>query len=325
MKAYEPLQIVIPIYNDWESARRLLPLVDEHLARAGVYADVLLADDGSMLRPPTPWNASHQHIRTVRILTLARNLGHQRAICIALCHLCVESQCQQVLVMDGDGEDSPADIPELLGKLAGADGVRIVFAERTRRSEGWVFATFYAMYRLLHRLLVGHRVRVGNFSVMKRQCLESLCTSSELWNHYAAAAFATRQPMAMIPTHRAQRLAGKSTMNFTALVMHGLSALSVFADRISTRLLISSAVAILATIVGMAIVALIRLTTGYAIPGWATNAFGILSLLLVQIGTFMFTFSFLILFTRALSPFIPVRDYRYFVLRIEEVWHGCDD
>jgi hypothetical protein len=324
MKAYEPFQIVIPIYNDWESAGKLLPLVDEHLARAGVNADVLLVDDGSMLPPPTPWSANYKRVRTVRILTLARNLGHQRAICIALCHLRVESECRQVLVMDGDGEDSPADIPPLLGKLAGADDVRIVFAERTRRSEGPVFTLFYAIYCLLHRLLVGHRVRVGNFSLMNRSCLESLCTSSELWNHYAATAFATRQRIALVPTNRARRLAGQSRMNFTALVMHGLSALSVFADRISTRLLITSAFAVLVTVIAMAIVAIIRLTTGYAIPGWATNAFGILTLLLVQLGAFMFTFSFLTLLTRALSPFIPTRDYQYFVLRAEEVCHGND-
>ncbi len=324
MAPYAHMQIVIPIYNDWESVRRLLPLVDEQLQKAGLYGDLLLADDGSSLSRPQPWNATGKNIRTIRVLKLGRNLGHQRAICISLCHLLKESDCERVLVMDGDGEDSPADIPRLLSELESSESVRIVFAERIKRSEGLLFSLFYAIYRLLHRLLVGHRVRVGNFSVMKRECLESLCTSSELWNHYAAAVFATRQSMKLVPTNRASRLAGESSMNFPALVMHGLSALSVFSDRISTRLLIVSAFATLATIVGMVVVTLIRLTSGYAIPGWATNAFGILTLLLVQIGTFIFTFSFLILFTRALSPFIPVRDYHHFVLRIEEVWHGRD-
>ena len=94
-------------------------------------------------------------------------------------------------------------------------------------------------------------MRVGNFSVMNRDCLESLCTCSELWNHYAASAFATRQPMSFVPTNRATRLAGESKMNFPALVMHGLSALSVFSDRIGTRLLILSGTAASMTIAGM--------------------------------------------------------------------------
>ena len=112
-------------------------------------------------------------------------------------------------------------------------------------------------------------------------------------------------------------------MDFPALVTHGLSALSVFSDRISTRLLIMSAIALMATVAGMAAVALIRLTTGYAIPGWASNVFALLTLALVQIGTFIFTFCFVILSTRAQNPFIPVRDYRYFIRRIDEVWPDC--
>ena len=112
----------------------------------------------------------------------------------------------------GDGEDAPADIPNLLARLERDEQVRIVFAERVKRSEGPIFATFYFFYRLLHLILVGHRVRVGNFSVMRRECLESLCTASELWNNYAAASFATRQRIALVPTHRAHRLAGRSSM-----------------------------------------------------------------------------------------------------------------
>ena len=316
------LQIVIPVYNDWDSIKTLLPLVAEHLTIAKVCADVLLVDDGSQEPAPETWDLLGGGIVAVRILRLHRNLGHQRAICVALCHIHTEADSARVLVMDGDGEDAPVDIPRLLSELDKNNSTRIVFAERAKRSEGWFFSFFYVVYRFLHRVLVGQRVRVGNFSVMNRECLESLCTSSELWNHYAASAFATRQPMSFVKTNRATRLAGDSKMNFPALVTHGLSALSVFSDRICTRLLIVSGIAVCLTLIGMVVVTLIRLTTGYAIPGWATNALGILTVLLVQIATFMLTFCFLILFTRGFSPFIPVRDHIFFIRQVDEVWRG---
>lgn len=315
---------MIPVYNDWESVQKLLPLIDEQLKRANIFADVLLADDGSAQCSPEIWKPPGINIEAVRILRLHRNLGHQRAICVALCYLRDRSACTRVLVMDGDGEDAPFDIPRLLNELDRDRSNRIVFAERAKRSEGWCFSFFYSIYRLLHFVLVGHRIRVGNFSVMNRQCLESLCTSSELWNHYAASAFATRQPMAFVRTDRATRLAGKSQMNFPALVMHGLSAISVFSDRIGTRLLILSGLAAAITIVGMVTVTLIRVTTGYAIPGWATNVFGVFAILLVQIATFISTFCFLVLFTRGLSPFVPVRDFGFFIRQIDEVWRGTN-
>jgi hypothetical protein len=319
LKRHQHLQIVIPIYNDWESARQLIPLIDEQLRRADIHADVLIADDGSTMAPAVPWSRTATNIRAIRILKLKRNLGHQRAICVALCFLYDKSDCERILVMDGDGQDAPGDIPRLLRKLDDERDARIVFAERSKRSEGWLFSFSYALYRFFHRLLVGHRVRVGNFSAMNRECLESLCTAPELWNHYAASAFATRQPMSFVPTQRAERISGRSSMDFPALVMHGLSALSVFSDRISTRLLIAAAVTIVLIVAAMAMVAGIRLTTDYAIPGWATMAFGALTLLLVQVGTFIFGFCFLVLVARSLSPFLPLRDYRHFVQRIEDV------
>ena len=318
--AYASLQIVIPVYNDWESVSLLLPLVDEQLLASGGPADVLLVDDGSTLASPRSWNLSLNGIQTVRVLRLKRNVGHQRAICIGLCFLADACDCERVMVMDGDGEDAPADIPRLLKELRENAAVRIVFAERLKRSEGMVFSFFYTLYRMAHSVLVGHRVRVGNFSVMNRECLESLCVSPEMWNHYAAAVYASRQPKAFVPTRRAQRLAGTSSMNFPALVTHGLSALSVFSDRIGTRLLIASLIAGLMTAAVMLVMALVRLTTGYAVSGWAATIGGTVLLFLVQIIALVFTFCFLVLITRGQHAFIPAREYEIFVRNCTEVW-----
>ena len=99
---------------------------------------------------------------------------------------------------------------------------------------------FYAMFKLLHRVLTGKGVRVGNFSVMPRRRLSSLVVVAEIWNHYAAAVFRSRQPHCMIPTHRSRRLCGSSSMNFVSLVTHGLSAISVYSDVVGVRLLVMS-------------------------------------------------------------------------------------
>jgi glycosyltransferase involved in cell wall biosynthesis len=320
MTTCAPLQFVIPVFNDWASVQRLLPLIDAQLSRS---ADVLLVDDGSTERAPRTWDMPLQWIRRIRILRLVRNLGHQRAICVGLCHARSMVECERVVVMDGDGEDLPGDVPRLLAALERTDGVRIAFAERTKRSEGAVFTFFYALYRLLHVVLVGHRVRVGNFSAMTRECVDGLCVSSELWSHFAAAAFASRQSMVFVRTRRGRRLTGRSSMNFPALVMHGLSALAVFSDRIGTRLLVLALCTTGVMLAGMTTVGVIRLMTPYAIPGWATMAMGILTLLLGQILAFVVTFCFMILFFRAVAVFIPARDYQYFVSHVEELRNGA--
>ena len=67
--------------------------------------------------PPKAWNQLGGSIVAVRILRLHRNLGHQCAICIALCHLLTETDCVRVLVMDGDGEDAPVDVPKIAERI----------------------------------------------------------------------------------------------------------------------------------------------------------------------------------------------------------------
>lgn len=317
---YSELQIAIPVFDDWDTVSKLVPMVSNALSESGDQADILLINDGSRIAPPQSlpsWPSDG--IRNVRILQLQHNLGHQRAICVGLCYLFANTECQNVLVMDADGEDSPEDIPRLLAAMPDEQQARIVFAERAKRSEGIVFTVFYTLYRWLYTTLVGQRIRVGNFSVMNRRCLESLCSAPELWNHFAATAFATRQRILTVKTHRGKRIAGRSKMNFTGLVTHGLSSLSVFIDKINTRLLLLSVAGAGIAILGITAAIILRITTGYAIPGWATSAVGILTVIFIQLITFMTTFSFLALFFRGFNPFIPLRDHTYFIRTVDEV------
>lgn len=306
--------IVIPTFNDWESLARLLPMLDAALADAGRRADVLVVDDGST-EPHGPDLAEgpFRALARVDVLPLRRNLGHQRAIAVGLAYAEDRLDHAAVVVMDGDGEDAPADVPRLLEKLEADGARRIIFAERTKRSENLTFRAFYELYKLVHRALTGHGVRVGNFSAIPRYRLESLVVVDELWNHYAAAAFRSRQPYATIPTARAHRLRGRSKMNFTNLVVHGLSAISVYGDIVGVRLLM--AVAILGGFAGFGLVAsvAVRLATDWAIPGWATSAAGLSLMLLIQALMLAFALCAVILGARRGTTFIPRKDYSVYV------------
>ena len=80
--------------------------------------------------------------------------------------------------MDADGEDNPADVPRLVAELAAQGGRTIVFAQRIRRSEGFVFTFLYQLYRLAHRVLTGIPVQVGNFSIVPCALLDRLVAGS---------------------------------------------------------------------------------------------------------------------------------------------------
>jgi len=308
------LVILIPLYNDWTACRLLLAELERTLAEQGLKVRVILVDDGSSQPLPADFSGRMSGVfDRVDLLQLRRNLGHQRAIAIGLAYVWEHVWCETIILMDSDGEDNPADVPRLLARYHQEAGQKIIFAERTRRSESWSFVFFYRCFKALHWLLVGMGVRFGNFSAIPRARLESLIVVSELWNHYAAAVIKSRQPFETVPTRRADRLAGRSRMDFVRLVAHGLSAISVFGDIIGVRLLVATLILIALTIVGLAVTVFLRLATDWPIPGWATSTFGILTVILFQAVMLSIQFSFIVLGGRQGTSFLPCRDYAYFV------------
>jgi len=306
--------IALPVFDDWAALLRLVPLIDAALQSDALRAPLLVIDDASSQPPPIALGTgSYDAIDGITILSLRRNLGHQRAIAIGLAHIEKHVPCDAVVLMDADGEDDPADIPRLIDRYRRECGSSVVFAERRRRVESVVFRAGYLGYRALHRLLTGQSVRVGNFSVIPRARLGALVVVSELWNHYSAAVFRSRQPCVMVPTARAARLAGRSHMNLVSLVVHGMSAISVYGDVVFVRLVVFASMRALLAMLGLGVVAGVRLWTEVPIPGWATIASGLLVLMLLQALMFIASLTFLGLSSRQQAPFVPIRDFEFYV------------
>ena len=315
------LMVLMPVRDDWASASELVRRIDKTIAAYPCSTEILLVDDGSSQKyKEEDFEDDFLMIRSIRVLRLRRNLGHQRAIAIGLAHIQESSTCDAVLVMDSDGEDTPNGVLDLLNAYAIGPDRTAIFAKRSRRSESLAFRLFYYLYRVVHKALTGVSVRVGNFSILPSQHLTTLVAMPELWNHYAAAVFRSGLPFTMIPIPRGTRIAGRSKMNFVALVTHGLSAISVFGDVVGVRLLIGSLGGSFLAAIGIFIVVAVRLFTNRAIPGWATFAAGILAVIMIQFITIAASFTFFVLSSRTNLGFVPLRDYSLFVEDIVDVY-----
>ena len=319
------LAVVSPVYDDWDAVRLLLPQLDVVLASAGARARVVLVDDGSTQRvPPDLVSDRLTAIHEVRVLHLRRNLGHQRALAVGLAYVNEQVKCDAVVVMDADGEDDPPDVARLVQQLRERGGESIVFARRARRSEGLVFTSLYKLFRVLHRLLTGIPVQVGNFSVIPFPLLGRLVAASDLWNHYAAAVFQSRVPYSMIPTARARRLSGTSKMNLVALVIHGLSAIAVFADRVGVRILLASIGTLVAIVIVIAIAVIHSLWAHVGMSRWIVGGALIGFVLALQTAAAASLFVLQVLFSRGASTFIPARDYAVFLQSDQLIWRHAD-
>ena len=109
-------------------------------------------------------------------------------------------------------------------------------------------------------------------------------------------------------------------MNFTALVVHGLSALAVFGETVSVRLLMAAVGLAAIAAVLVAAVLYVRLATSLAVPGWATYVTALLLIVILQSVLAAGIVGFVLISARSNTSFVPLRDTHYFVLETVQVY-----
>jgi len=232
--------IVTPVFNDWASLAHLIAALEAAEMPGPVAFSLFVVDDGSSERAVVDYPMDTLcRIREIEFITLVCNLGHQRAIAVGSVETYSRGGFDAILVMDSDGEDRPTDTPGMLAEAARNPG-HIVCAQRQRRPGLVVFRLWYACYKFVFRLLTGRQIDFGNFCLIPRERLETLVSSSSIWNNLAATLTRSRLPLTRRPTDRGHRYAGKSKMSLVSLVMHGLSAMAVYSDIVMVRLMLAT-------------------------------------------------------------------------------------
>ncbi|MEO8416362.1 MAG: glycosyltransferase [Ginsengibacter sp.] len=308
------LLFIIPVYNDWVSAYMLQKEI-ENISTIGTSRLYLIINDSSTMNPDAN-KISSINSPTV-ILNLNANMGHQRAIAIGLAYASDNLKSDHIIVMDSDGEDKPSDIERLLFRSKDFDG--IVFAKRTKRHEGLTFRFYYLIYKIMFKTLTGKKISFGNFCLIPGVYLKKITFVPEIWNHFSGGIIRSGIPYTAIPLEKGKRYHGTSKMNFTKLILHGLSAISVYADYMAIRLILLSLFLIMATLFGISIVAFIRIFTKLAIPGWATSTvlgLSILLLLSLILGLFLI---FNLLSLKTYKSIVPAKDYQDYILSTSSI------
>ncbi|MFZ0457604.1 MAG: glycosyltransferase [Rhodoplanes sp.] len=309
--------IVVPVLNDERSLTTLIAELARELAdRTAV--SMLVVDDGSV--PPLDLTA----VRMLdgQVVTLSRNLGHQKAIAIGLAYAVANSLADVIVVMDADGEDRPADVPRMLAAVEGRSELSLVAAQRTKRSERLAFRVFYQLYRLLFVVLTGHRISFGNFSAFSLVAARRLVAMSELWASVPATLIRSRLPIAELPTERGKRYHDQPRMNLVSLVTLGFGAVTTFLESALTRVILG-AMAIFAFCMLASVVALVLKVAGLASPGWITTVIGTSLLLVIGVAILSFMGLALTILAGAHTVPAPSATYQSFIARTSSFGPSC--
>jgi len=219
------LSVVIPIYNEQEN----LPELYERLVRVldsldQVSWQVIYINDGSEDDSMRLMLEQASRDSRFAVVDLSRNFGHQAAIAAGLAH----ADGDAVVFMDGDLQDPPELIPELLDCWRG--GVHVVRAQRRSRKERGIrrlgFELFYRFFSWISDFPIPRQT--GIFGLLDRRAAEQLSRFAERNRFFPGLRSWVGFEQGAVYYDRQDRAAGRPKQSLGRLVRYALDAVFSF-------------------------------------------------------------------------------------------------
>ncbi len=232
------LSIVIPEYNEVgtipELFKRLRTVVETLKAEHSCKVEIIFVNDGSKDGTLALLQAEKNNAEHISIIDLSRNFGHQIAITAGMDYC----KGDAVVVMDGDLQDPPEVIPQLVKSWR--EGVDIVHARRLVRKGESLFkrVTAKMYYRMIRELSnVEMPVDVGDFRLISRRALDAFKEMRESHRYVRGMVSWVGFKQAYVDYERDARFLGKTNYSLIKMInlsLDGLVSVSTVPLRIAT-------------------------------------------------------------------------------------------
>jgi polyisoprenyl-phosphate glycosyltransferase len=272
--------IIAPIYNEYDNLPELYQRVKEVMDSTKEPWEFILVDDGSTDGSTERIKELAAKDKTVRPVIFARNFGHQIAVTAGLDY----SRGDAVVIIDADLQDPPEVILDLAKKWR--EGYEVVYAVRAEREgESW-FKLFTAsmFYRVIYRITdVKIPLDTGDFRLIDRKIVDVMGQMREKHRFLRGMAAWVGFKQIGVPYKRAARHAGVTKYPFKKMLkfaQDGITGFSYFPLQIATYL---GFIAAGISVIGIPVVAILRLTGTHFFEGQTTTLVSVLFLGGVQL------------------------------------------
>ena len=234
------IKILIPIYNDWESAFKLFENIDSEIAGLEDEVSVIIVNDASTEQRPK-FNFSLNNLKSIQVINMKENRGHARCNAAGLKYINEKEDFDYIIPMDGDGEDRPEEIKLLIEKAKDYPDT-VITANRVKRSEGPIFKLGYQVHKYLTYIFTGQSIKFGNYTCLPKSVVAKMVEEAATWSSFSGSLTKIAKERKSIPSIRELRYFGPSKMSFINLLKHSLSIIAVFRMTVFIRSLIFLAV-----------------------------------------------------------------------------------
>tara|TARA_B100001063_G_scaffold203686_1_gene197951 strand:+ start:1426 stop:2298 length:873 start_codon:yes stop_codon:yes gene_type:complete len=225
--------ILIPVFNDWDSFTKLTNEINKNIKDyKNISFKCVVVNDASTINQPklvTPSNFT-----SLQILNMKENKGHARCNAFGIRYIFKNEEFDNLILMDGDGEDRPSEIKSLVNEILKNPNISIV-AKRIKRSEGFFFQLLYKIHKFITIIFTGQNVNFGNYSCLVKNDVEKLYSKASLWSSYSGTVKKNLLKLGEINSIRGLRYFGPSKMSIFKLLIHSFSIIAVFKYQVFLR------------------------------------------------------------------------------------------
>jgi glycosyltransferase involved in cell wall biosynthesis len=227
------ISIVIPVFNEEENIAPLIREIDAVLTPMGKSYEIVAVDDGSRDGTFAVLRRLCAEAKHLKVVKLKRNFGQTAAMAAGLAH----ADGAVVVLMDGDAQNDPADIPALLNKLD--EGNDMVAGWRYNRQDSFLNRRLPSM--IANRLISWTtHVKLHDYGctlkAMRKDLAKGLRLYGEMHRFIPAIAYDRGAQIAELRVNHRPRLRGKSKYGITRTLRVMLDLLTVkFLSSYSTR------------------------------------------------------------------------------------------
>ena len=225
--------ILIPVFNDWESLKKLIQEINENIKLFNnISFDCLIINDASTIQLPDLIKPIK--FEEIEILNMRENKGHARCNAFGMRYIFQNKKFDYLILMDGDGEDRPIEIKSLIEKINDNPSKSVV-AKRVKRSEGFLFQFLYQAHKFITFFFTGKKINFGNYCILTRGDVEKLHSKASLWSSFSGSVKKHLKDLSNINSIRGLRYFGPSKMSLFKLIIHSLSIIAVFKYQVFLR------------------------------------------------------------------------------------------
>jgi glycosyltransferase involved in cell wall biosynthesis len=260
------MSVVIPVRDEEQIIPELAARLVRTLEGMKMTFEVIFVTDVNRDRTVEALREQNQKDPRVKAIKLSSSYGQHIAAVAGL------DYCQgtQVVLMDGDLQDEPEDIPKLYARLR--EGFDVVYGVKESKNESWVRNLLSRLFVRALEFLSDQKVQhnTSMFRIMTRRTVRQLRRFREKEQSLTGLTALINYPTATAPVASGKRKAGETKYSFLRQINLAISFLLAFSTKPLRLISVFGLVVAGLSFVNLFVVVLLSIFHGMPVAGWAT-------------------------------------------------------